>query len=62
MEKANSEWLGDIQHETLLLKSLSAQNMGIYMCKIYFLEYSAFEEVNLNLKGNNHYICYQKLF
>jgi hypothetical protein len=53
-----SEWLSDIQHETLLLKSLSPQDMGIYMCKIYFLEYSAFEEVNLNVKGNNHYICY----
>jgi hypothetical protein len=58
MGGAKSEWISDIQHETLLLKSLSAQDVGIYKCKISFLEHSAFEEVNLNLKGNNHYICY----
>ena len=58
MGGAKSEWLSDIQHETLLLKSLSAQDKGIYKCKMSFLEYRAFEEVNLNLKGNNHYICY----
>ena len=53
-----SEWIDGIQHGTLLLKSLSAQDMGIYMCKISFLKYSAFEKLHLNLKGNNHYICY----
>jgi hypothetical protein len=58
MEKSVSEWIDGIQHGTLLLKSLSAQDMGIYMCKISFLKYSAFEKLHLNLKGNNHYICY----
>ena len=58
MGGAKSEWLRDIQHGTLLLKSLSSQDMGIYKCKISFLEHSAFQEVNLSLKGNNHYICY----
>jgi hypothetical protein len=57
MEKSESEWIDDIQHETLMLSPLSAQDMGIYMCKISFLEHSAFEKVNLTLKGNNHYIC-----
>ena len=55
MEKAKSEWIGEIQHKTLLLKSLSAQDVGIYKCKIYFLEYSAFEAANIDVKGNNHY-------
>ena len=55
MDKAKSEWIGEIQHKTLLLKSLSAQDVGIYKCKIYFLEYSAFEGTNIEVKGNNHY-------
>jgi hypothetical protein len=56
--KAKSERIGDIQHETLLLKSLSAQDMGIYMCKISFLEHSASEWANIYLKSNNRYIFY----
>jgi hypothetical protein len=58
MEKSEPVWIDDIQHETLMFSLLSAQDMGIYKCKISFVEYIAFEEVNLNLKGNNHYICY----
>jgi hypothetical protein len=58
MEKSESDWIDDIQHETLLLKSLSTQDMGIYMCKISFLEHSASKLANISLKGNNHYICY----
>ncbi|CAB3994903.1 Fibroblast growth factor receptor 2 [Paramuricea clavata] len=50
MEKAKTVWIGDIQHETLLLKSLSAQDVGIYKCKISFLEYNAFDLANITLK------------
>ncbi|CAB3997544.1 vascular endothelial growth factor receptor 2-like [Paramuricea clavata] len=50
MEKAKTKWIGEIQHETLSLKSLSAQDMGIYMCKIFFIEYSASMLANIKLK------------
>jgi hypothetical protein len=59
MEKAESECrVGEIQHQTLLLlKSLSTQDVGIYKCKISFLEYNSFELANITLTGNNdHYI------
>jgi hypothetical protein len=56
MDKIKSEWVGEIQNQALLLKSLSAQDVGTYMCKISFLEYSASEWANISLKGNDHYI------
>jgi hypothetical protein len=56
-EKSKSEWVGEIQHQTLLLKSLSTQDVGIYKCEISFLEYNAFELANITLTGNDdHYI------
>jgi hypothetical protein len=56
MDKIKSEWVREIQNQTLLLKSLSAQDVGTYKCKISFLDYSASESANISLKGNDHYI------
>jgi hypothetical protein len=56
MNEAETKRVGEIEHKTLLLKSLSAQNAGSYKCNISFLGYRASGLVNISVKGNNHYI------